>query len=83
METIGTYLRAARTAAGLSQEAAAEAAGSVQTTISLVEVGARGVGVDLLTRLARVYQMSDAEMAEALRLAGAYEAPARGDGGGA
>lgn len=50
--------RQAREEAGLSLDEAASAATSHRMTISKVERGERGVGLDLATRLADAYQVS-------------------------
>lgn len=67
--TAGLLLRRARERGGLTQEAAADRIGSTQTSISLAETGGRGVGLDLLRRLAVAYGMTEAEVGEVVMLA--------------
>lgn len=68
--TIGTILRGARARADLTQEQAADAARSTQTSISLIELDRRVLGHDLLRRLAVAYHMTDEEIGRIVRMGG-------------
>ena len=64
---LGTHLRSARRAAGMTQHTRATRTGMHQSHISAVEIGTTRCGRDLTIRIATVLGLDPAEL---LRLAG-------------
>jgi transcriptional regulator with XRE-family HTH domain len=63
-QLLGSNIQKARKAAGLSQEAAAEALGVHFTTLSRWENGRQGIPADMLRRLAHLYRVTLQSLAE-------------------
>jgi Zn-dependent peptidase ImmA (M78 family)/DNA-binding XRE family transcriptional regulator len=61
-EVLGARLKAARTLSRMTQESAANALAMARTTIVAIEAGKRGVSIDELRAMARLYSASEVEL---------------------
>lgn len=70
MHSLGPLLRAHRERAGLTQEQVEEATGITQGHVSAIEVGRREPSLDVLRRLARLYNLTAEQQGELLAAEG-------------